>query len=196
MAKKRAVIGFKGLALAPVTEDTLTAYKSSTAESIPYVGSMTKTPKESSQDLNYDDGIYAQVKDSLGEDAEIRIAEMPLADMAKYGLGVYDEATNTLEADFSPVASDYSLRCVTDTVSGLPYYWNYRCFELNTLRYDNFTTKSNNVTVCEVIMGGVLKRPQMPSLLPYAVMQEKDDGSNKAACEAFLTGGETFPATP
>jgi hypothetical protein len=42
-------------------------------------------------------------------------------------------------------------------------------------------------------MGGVLKRPLMSSILPYAIMQENDDGSNKAECQAFLNDGETFP---
>lgn len=51
MSQKRAATGFKGIALAPVTENTLTSYKTSAAESLPYAGSMSRTSKESSTDL-------------------------------------------------------------------------------------------------------------------------------------------------
>lgn len=195
MAKKRAVIGFAGLALAKVEENTLTGYQSGNAVAVPFAGSMSKTPVESSQELYYDDNIYAQVRDIGGETVEIRIAEMELARMASLGLGTYDAAGHKLEADFSPEGGEYALRCVTDTVAGLPNYFNYRVFELNTLRFDNFATKGSNISVCEVILGGVLKRPQMPGLPPYAIMQAAEDGSNKEACEAFLTQGEGFPET-
>ena len=58
MAKKRAIIGFKGIALAPVTENTITAYKTEEAMAIPYAGSMTRTPKETVQDIFYDDNMW------------------------------------------------------------------------------------------------------------------------------------------
>ena len=61
------------------------------------------------------------------------------------------------------------------------------------IRFDNFTTKQDSVTVCEVIITGVFKRPALPSLKPYAVMQLADDRSNEAACTAFLTAEESKP---
>ena len=72
MSKKRAMIGFKGVALAPITQNDLTGYKTEAAAGIPYAGNMTKTPKEKVQDIFYDDELYAQMKDSIGEDIEIR----------------------------------------------------------------------------------------------------------------------------
>ena len=87
MAKKRAIIGFKGLALAPITTDTIVGYQAEAAEPLPYAGAMSRTPKESTQDLYYDDDLYAQIKDVAGDDVEIRLAEMSLQDIAKYGLG-------------------------------------------------------------------------------------------------------------
>ena len=113
--------------------------------------------------------------------------------MAALGLGDYDEDTNTLEGDFSVAGKEYALRCVVDTVDHLPYYFNYRVFQLTGIRFDNFTTKQDSVTVCEVIITGVFKRPALPSLKPYAVMQLADDRSNEAACTAFLTDAETKP---
>lgn len=193
MSKKKAIIGFKGLALAPVTTDTVTAYVSGTADAIPYAGSMSRTPKETSQDLYYDDDLYAQVKDTMGDDVEIRLAEMSLADIAKYGLGTFDETTNTLEANFTAKGEVFSLRCVCDTVDSLPYYFKWRIFELLNIRFDNFTTKGSSIAACEVIVTGVFKRAQLASLAPYAIMGMKDDGSNEEAMQAFLTEGETLP---
>lgn len=190
---RRAAIGFKGLALAPVTENTLTSYAASAGEALPYAGSMSRTAKESTTDLYYDDDLYAQIKNVSGEDVEIRVAEVPLERMAALGLGDYDEDTNTLEGDFSVAGKEYALRCVVDTVDHLPYYFNYRVFQLTGIRFDNFTTKQDSVTVCEVIITGVFKRPALPSLKPYAVMQLADDRSNEAACTAFLTDAETKP---
>lgn len=193
MSKKRAATGFKGLALAPITTNTLTSYVTGTGTALPYAGSMTRTSKESTTDLYYDDDLYAQIKDVKGEDVELRMAEVPLDKMASLGLGTYDEDTETLEADFNVAGKEYAMRFVVDTVSGLPYYFNYRVFALTGIRFDNFTTKQDNVTVCEVIITGVLKRPALPGLMPWAVMQLKDDKSNLDACTAFLTAAESKP---
>ena len=193
MGKKRAAIGFKGLALAPVEENTLTSYKTQAGEALPYAGSMNRTSKESSTDVHYDDELYAQIKNVSGEDVELRMAEVPLERMAALGLGDYDAEKQTLEADFNVEGKEYALRCVVDTVDNLPFYFNYRVFQLTGIRFDNFTTKKDSVTVCEVIITGVFKRPALPSLKPYAVMQLADDRSNEAACTAFLTAAETKP---
>ena len=111
--------------------------------------------------------------------------------MAELGLGTYDADTETLEADFGVTGKEYALRFVVDTVAGLPYYFNYRVFELTGIRFDNFATRKDSATVCEVVLSGVLKRPQLASLAPWAVMQLKDDKSNAAACQSWLTAGES-----
>ena len=193
MAKKRAIIGFKGVALAPVTENSVTAYKADAAQGVPYAGSMTRTPKERTQDLYYDDDLYAQLRDVSGDDVEVRFAEIPLATLAKLGLGAYDEATGTLEADFTVTGKTYAFRCQADTVGGLPMFFNWRVFELTGLRFDNFATKGNGLSVCEVIMTGVFKRPMFAAAAPYAIRQPKEDGSDLAACSAWLAAAEILP---
>ena len=190
---KRAAIGFKGIALAEVTENTMIAYKTGAAVPLEYAGKMDRTAKEAKQDLYYDDELYMQIKDITGEDVEIRVAEVPLAQMAAFGLGEFDPTTQTLEGGFSIPNKEYALRCVIDTVSKLPFYFNYRLFEMNGIRFDNFATKGDSITVCEVIITGVFKQPKMASLKPYAVMQLKEDNSNEAACVAFLAGAEEKP---
>jgi len=193
MAKKRAIIGFKGVALAPVTQDSVTGYAAGEAVGIQYAGSMTRTPKESTQDLYYDDDLYAQLRDVSGDDVEVRFAEIPLAVLAELGLGTYDEASGTLEADFNVTGKTYAFRCVTNTVGGLPMFFNWRVFDMTGLRFDNFATKGASLNVCEVIMTGVFKRPCLPGLAPYAVRQPKEDGGDLDACNAWITAAETLP---
>ena len=193
MAKKRAIIGFKGVALAPVTENSITAYVTGEATSIQYAGSMTRTPKEAVQEFYYDDDLYAQVKDVAGDDVEVRFAEIPLDALAQLGLGVYDEESGTLEADFNVSGRTYAFRCVTNTVDGLPMYFNWRVFDLTGIRFDNFATKGSSLSVCEVIMSGVFKRPALASAKPYAIRQPKDDGSDLADCDAWIKAAETRP---
>ena len=188
---KRAVIGFKGIALAPIVEDSLTAYVTEAGKELPFAGAMSRTAKESTTDLYYDDGIYAQIKDVQGEDVEIRVAEMTSQLMQEYGLGTFNETTNTFEGDFTLTGKEFALRFVTDTVSGLPYYYNYRVFEMNGVKLDNHTTKKDSITICEVIITGVLKKPRMPGLASYARMEMLEDKSNAEACNAFLAAAES-----
>lgn len=194
MAKKRAIIGFKGVALAPVTENSITAYKTEAAVSVQFAGSMTRTPKETKQDIFYDDDLYTQVQDVTGDDVEVRFAEIPLETLAELGLGTYDETTGQLEADFNIAGQTYAFRCVANTVDALPMYFNWRVFDLTGIRFDNFATKGSSITVCEVIMTGVFKRPQLASAKPYAIRQPKEDGSDLAACDSWLAAAETLPA--
>ena len=193
MAKKRAIIGFKGVALAPVTENSITAYATDTANSIQFAGSMTRTPKEAQQEFYYDDDLYTQIKDVTGDEVEVRFAEIPLATLAQLGLGTYDEATGTLEADFNVTGKTYAFRCVTNTLDGLPMYFNWRVFDLTGIRFDNFASKGSSLSVCEVIMSGVFKRPALSSAKPYAIRQPKEDGSDLADCDSWIKAAEMLP---
>lgn len=193
MAKKRAIIGFKGIALAEVTTNTMLAYVSEAAKELPFAGTMTRTPKEQTQDIHYDDELYTTVRDIVGEDVEIRIGEVTLEKLAELGVGTFNESTQVLEGDFNVTGKTYSLRCVTDTVDHLPYYFNWRVFDLNGVRFDNFQTKGGGIQVCEVILTGTFSRPRLATLKPYAITRLADDRSNEAACLAFLANGETFP---
>lgn len=194
MSVKRAIIGFRGIALAPVTTDTLTSYVTGAGVALQYAGKMSRTAKESKQDVYYDDELYAQLRDVAGEDVELRVAEVPLAQLETFGLGTYDDTTETFEGNFAITGKSFALRCIVDTVAGLPFYFNYRLFELTGIRFDNFASKADKATVCEAILTGVFKKPQLATITPWAMMQLKEDRSNASACTAFLTAAETKPA--
>lgn len=182
------------MALAPVTTDTLTSYVAGVGAQLQYAGQMSRTAKESKLDAYYDDDLYAQLRDVTGEDVEIRVAEVLLAQLETFGLGTYTAATESFEGNFSVVGKTFALRFVTNTVSGLPNYFNYRVFDLTGIKFDNFTTRKESPSICEVILSGVFKKPQLTTLAPWAMMQLKEDKSNEAACVAFLTAAETKPA--
>jgi len=195
MAKKRAIIGLRGIALAPVTVNTVLKYTSTDATiPLPYAGAMNRTAKEKSQDLYYDDALYAQIREVLGEDVEIRLGEVALELLAELGLGNFDSAKHTFEGDFTPDRAEYSLRCVEDTVDRAPYYFNWRVFDLSGIRFDNFATKGDSISVCEVIITGVFKQPALAGVKPYAIMKLTDAGDNQTAVDNFMKNGETFPA--
>ena len=194
MGKKRAIIGFRGVALAEVTSDTITQYATKEAIGIPFAGSMSRKAKESSADFYYDDDLYAQVRDAQGDDVEVRFAEIPLEQCAALGLGTYDAVTGVLEADFGITGREYAFRCAAETVSGLPMYFNWRVFELTGIRFDNFTTKGARTSLCEVVMTGVFKRPLLTGAKAYAIRQPREDGSDTAACDAWLLAAETMHA--
>jgi len=198
MAKRRAIIGFKGIALSEVTQNDILGYKSAAAASLPFAGQMNRTPKEKSQDVYYDDDLYARIREVSGEDVEIRLGEVSLEQLEELGLGAFDETTGRFEGAFSPKPGTYSLRCVTGTVDKLPYYWNWRVFELDGIRFDNFATKGDSIAVCEIIITGVFKNPRMATLMPYVLMRLNAPGGdgvsdNEADCQKLLTDGETFP---
>ena len=128
-----------------------------------------------------------------GDEVEVRFAEIPLATLAQLGLGTYSEETGTLEADFNVTGRTYAFRCVTNTVDGLPMYFNWRVFDLTGIRFDNFASKGSNLSVCEVIMSGVFKRPALASVKPYVIRQPKEDGSDLAAFDAWIKAAELLP---
>ena len=193
MAKKKAIIGFKGVALAPITTNTITSYVTGAAEGIPFAGSMSRTPKENTQDLYYDDSLYAQIRSNMGDDVEIRFAEMDPETLEKLGYGTYDADTHTLESRFNIVGGEYSLRCKTLRIDGLHEGFNWRVFELTGIRLDNFTTKGDGTTVCEVIVTGVFKSPMMSSVGDFVRWFPTEDGSNMSELDTWLTAAETLP---
>lgn len=194
MAKRKAITSFSGVALAPLNTNTVLSYVSGEAFSLPYAGTMSRTAKERNGELYYDDSLYAIINEILGEEAELRIAEASLALLATLGLGTYNSDSERLEAGFGVANKSYSLRCVNDTVDQVPFFFMWRVFDLTSIRFDNFATKDTGVKVCEVIIKGAFRKPAMPTVMPMAIMQLKDDASNKAECEAFMAEGETFPA--
>lgn len=191
---KRAVTGFSGIRLAKVTEDTGTGYKSE-GVSIELLasGKMTRTAKEKKQDIYYEDGLYAQVAEMTGEEVEIRLGEITFEQLQDLGAGVFEPLTNRFEGRFTVDPGKYSLRCRADTVSKRPYYFLWRVFELNSIRYDNFESMGDSISVCEVIISGILKKPAMESVREYAMIRLTEDRSNQAECDSFCKDGETFP---
>lgn len=193
MAKRRAITGLRGIALMPVVENTIASYEASgTLLNLPFAGQCNFTPMEQTQSIFYDDGLYAQAHEVQGMEVEIRLGEVEQKTLADMGLGTHDPATNRFEYDFTPKQITYSLRMITDTVSGFPFYWNYRIFDLTGWRYDNFATKGDSISVCEAIISGVIKRPMKPTVRPIANLALLEDESNQSDAESLIQDSETL----
>lgn len=199
--KKRAVIGLAELFLMPVVQNDLLGYAAKAVPSgaqgfpLPFAGAMTRTPKETTQDIDGDDKLYATIRVYAGDDVEIRLKDVSLETLEKLGLGKFNEDTETFEGNFAPILGAHSLRCKTDTVDSAPYFWKWRVFEINGARFDNFTTKgTGSVTVCEFIITGIFKEPSYRKAGPYAIRRQSEDGANEEACYAFLIEAEELPA--
>lgn len=189
---KRAILGFKGVHLAPITQNTAEAYITGPAFHLPYAGKMTRSVKESSDDIYYDDALYATVSENLGEDVEITFGEMSKADLIKLGVGA--DKGGVLEADLDMAPKDYSLRVVTNTVSKLPRYFKWRKVTINSVRFGDFQTKANGTQVCEVIMKGSIGKPAKADVKAWAMAELDETSSNQDACNTFLSDAETLEA--
>lgn len=193
MAEKKAITGLRGIALAPITENTAESYKASAANiALPHVKSMTRTTKETSQDLYYDDMLYMSVKSVLGEEVEMRFAEVDMQTLETLGLGSYDASTNTFEGDFNVTGKQYALCCIADTASNLPFYMRWRVFELSSVTFDSFNTKGDSLAVSEIIIKGTFTKPLLSSAKPYKwkLAQSADE---LTACETWMKAAETLP---
>lgn len=196
-AVKRAVLGFKSIYLAPITTNTAASYVTGAGVALPYAGALNRTAKEVKQDIEYDGTLYAQYREVLGEEVELRIGDATPAILASLGLGTVDAASGKFEGDFSPTTKYFALRFIEDTVGKVPNYLCYRVFEVTGVRKDNVKSKpvSGSVAVSEVIITGALKKPELTTLKPWAMLQLAADGSNQTACDELLTAAETVPTT-
>lgn len=190
---KKAVIGLKAIHMAKLTTNTAEAYASGEAFALPYAGSLSRTAKEKSQEFYYDDDLYASVRDIIGEDVELNLGELSLELIEKLGLGTFDKESKVLEADFSvPSNSEYALRFSTPLIEGgKAYLWNYRRFVVTSVQYGNFSTKGDNITVCEPIIKGVFSRPALSTVKAFQLTEGTDPISTSD--KTFLTKTETFP---
>jgi hypothetical protein len=186
-------MGFKQIYAAPITTDSPTNYATGAGLPLPWAGSLARTPITTSQVLYYDDTIYANVQQTNGETLEIRLAEIQLSDLAAMTGNPYDEDTFIYEGGFTMPPKPVSLRFVTNTVSGYPWTWNFRSVDITDIRWDNFNTAGDSLTLSQVIITATSKAPQMTTLKPIAVMELAPDKSNQTAFDAFLTAPEVFP---
>ena len=193
MAEKKAITGLKGVVLAPITENTATSYKTGEANvALPYVKSMTRTVKETSQDLYYDDALYMSVKSILGEEVEMRFAEVDMQTLETLGLGKYDSSNNTFEGNFNVTGKQYALCCIADTASNLPFYMRWRVFDLSSISFDSFNTRADSISVSEVIVKGTFSAPLLASAKPYK-WRSATSADDISACETWLKAAETLP---
>ncbi|GHU80223.1 hypothetical protein AGMMS49992_33050 [Clostridia bacterium] len=193
---KDLMVGFKRVNLAPVVTNTTDAYVTEAAMSLPWAGKMSLTPKETSQDIYYDDDLYLTIKELRGYEVELRMAQIEFEVLQTLGLGTFDEDTNTFNENMQVVGGEYALRFVADTPDRLPFYYNFRSFKITEITPDSFATKTDSLTPNELIIKGSISSVLATGLSYKSIMKLLPNSSNLNACNAFLTDAETYPDTP
>ena len=106
--KPKALKGFDGARLWPVTANTKAAY--TTGEKIPLIGAQNLTKATTSQDYTIyaDDGVYASGADYQYEDLTLKVAELPLEVEAELQGSTYDSESNAYTFKSADVAPEYA----------------------------------------------------------------------------------------
>lgn len=190
MNKKRAIVGFRDIYLNPIKTDTEDKYETLAGIHIPHAGKCSRTVKENSTDIFYDDKLYASLKENMGEDFELSIAEAPISLLETLKVGKV--VNGVLEADLDMPPRDYAMRCITDTVDKLPTAWKWRKVTVTSVRVGDFQTKGNGAQVAEVVIKGFIGKPLKPEAKAWALMEMAEDNSNESDFNAFLKNAETI----
>jgi hypothetical protein len=189
------MVGFKSIYLATVTKDDATGYVDEDPVALPYAGKMTMTPKETQQDLYYDDALQLSLRDLKGYDTEINLGSVDLETLEELGLGIYDSVTGTLDEQMIPTPKTRSLRFIADTTDKLPFAVKYRNFTITSIRETGFTTRGDSIAVNEVVIYGTISQPMYTGAAYRTKLQmlEGDPHPNQAAFDALVTDAETLP---
>jgi hypothetical protein len=161
---------------------------------------MTMNPKETQQDIYYDDALQLSLRDLKGYDVELNIGAADLQTLEALGLGVYDSTTGALDEQMIPTPKTRSLRFVADTTDKLPFAVKYRSFTITSVRESGFTTRGDSIAVNEIIIYGTIAQPTYTGAAYRTKMQMLAGAQpgapnlNQAAFDALVAGEETLPA--
>ena len=121
--KPKALKGFTGVRIWPVTVNTAAAY--TTGEKIALVGAQNLTKEVTSQDFTIyaDDGIYASGSEYQYEDLTFKAAELPLEVEAKLQGCAFDSESGSYTFKNPDAAPEYAFGYAARRLDG-----NYRMF--------------------------------------------------------------------
>ena len=156
---KKALKGFSGLQIAPVTQNDLLAYI--TGELVAVVGaqSMTRDPQTSEWSIDADDGVYDSGTDWTGDNVTITLAELPLAMRATLGGSNYDEVSGEYTFKSIDQAPEFAMtfKCLT-TTAGIYRMFRFYSFKVKTIT-EEYRTKGKETSIQSVsITGQFLER--------------------------------------
>ncbi|MDR2903253.1 MAG: hypothetical protein LBU77_01920 [Clostridiales bacterium] len=144
---KKALKGFSLLQLAPIVENTTTAYSIGEFFNMPEAQSLTQETDSSSEKVYADDALYLDNTEWNGINSTITFAEMTLEKLARLGFGTFDSATNTLK--WKPQGSSLSYAATFRALTADGEYRMYRryVFMVTEIRESGLNTKGQGTGI-------------------------------------------------
>lgn len=166
---KKALKGFSGLTIFPVTKNDGTGYTVGTGVSIPGAQSFERTPQVSDWKIFADDGIYDSGADWQGDKVTITLAELPLTLKKYFEGGEYDTETGVYTYKSTSQAPELALSFKCLQSDGTWKMVQFFSFKASSFK-DSFKTKGESNDITAVTIEGTI----MNKVINGDVKKEKD----------------------
>jgi phi13 family phage major tail protein len=155
---KKALKGFSGLKIYPVTKNDGTGYTVGTAVAVSGAQSFSRSPETSDWKIYADDGIYDSGSDWQGDKVTLELAELPLEIKKNFEGGEYDEATGVYTFKSSSQAPELALsfKCLQSDGSWLMK--KYFSFKASSLKDEHKTKGEGNDITPYSIEGTIMNK--------------------------------------
>lgn len=168
MAKK-ALKGFSGLKVFPVTKNDGTGYTTGAGVAISGAQSLSRSPEKSEWKIFADDGIYDSGSDWQGDKITITLAELPM-DLKKYFEGGDYDATSKIYT-FKSISQAPELalafKCLqSDGTWKMVKFFSFKATSLK----DDYKTKGEGNDITPITIEGLI----MNRVQDQVVKQEKE----------------------
>lgn len=139
MSSKKALKGFCGARLWPVTCNDANAYTTGTMMALSGAQALTKEVKRNEYTIYADDGVFDSGADYQYEDLTLTLAELPLEAEAALSGGTYDAATGTYHFKNTDIAPEYALGYAALLLSGQYRMYKHYSLKLLNIKADHTT---------------------------------------------------------
>lgn len=168
MAKK-ALKGFSGLKIFPVTQNDSDGYAVGSAVTISGAQSYERSPETSDWKIFADDGIYDAGSDWQGDKVTITLAELPIELKKYFEGGEYNDTTK--EYTYKSTSQAPELALVFKALLSDETYRMYKIYSFKASSFkDSFKTKGESSDISAVTIEGTV----MNRIKDNTVKVEKD----------------------
>lgn len=155
---KKALKGFSGLRIFPVTKNDGTGYTVGAAIVISGAQSFSRSPETSEWKVYADDGIYDSGSDWQGDKVTIQLAELPLSVKKNFEGGDYDDATGTYTFKSSSQAPELALGFKCLQSDGTWLMKKFYSFKASSLKDEHKTKGEGNDITPYTIEGTIMNK--------------------------------------
>lgn len=155
---KKALKGFSGLRIFPVTKNDGTGYTVGTAIAISGAQSFSRSPESSEWKVYADDGIYDSGADWQGDKVTLQLAELPLELKKYFEGGEYNDTTKEYTFKSSSQAPELALAFKCLQSDGTWLMKKFFSFKASSLKDEHKTKGEGNDITPYTIEGTVMNK--------------------------------------